>query len=118
MSRISTVEALREAYARKIPLFHVEYLPYLDFFDAHPERRPRGYGYGRLDDIYTTREEAERRFNALARSGLVETIDLYHTTYPRDGGRARRLLDEWKDPPRDTSERDRGRRRRARGYRR
>lgn len=99
--RLETVEDLRRLRAEKVPLFHVEYLPYLDFFEQYPERRPRGYGYGRLDDIYTTLPEAKRRFATLRRSGKVEELKLYQTVYDSHGGRGRRLLDEWDDRPAD-----------------
>lgn len=99
MSRLQTVEELRERYAEKTPLFHVEYLPYLDFFDRYPGRRPPGYGYGSLDDIYTSRVEAEKRFAELRGSGLIEKMELWETLYPKTGGRARRLLNEWNDEP-------------------
>jgi hypothetical protein len=89
--RINTVEELRAAYASKTALYHVEYLPFLEFY---AERRPCGYGYGRLDDIYTTHAEAVSRVVVLRAEGLIETLELWRTSYPSTGGRARALLDE------------------------
>lgn len=97
--KLKTIDDLRELRAKKSPLFSVEYLPYLDFFEQYPERRPRGYGYGRLDDIYTTLPEAKRRFGELRGSGLIEELKLYQTVYDSHGGRGQRLIDEWNDGP-------------------
>lgn len=88
--KIKTVDELRRRRAEKLPMFHVEYLPYAGSSLA------RGHT-GHEDDIYTTREEAKARFDEVIRSTNAEEVTLSETIYPRTGGSARRQLDEWYD---------------------
>lgn len=98
--KLKTVEELRNLRAQKSPLFSVEYLPYLDFFEKYPEHPDRNRSFGRLDDIYTTLPEATGRFAELLESGLVEELKMYQTVYGAHGGRSQRLIEEWDDPRR------------------
>ena len=95
--QVETVDELRMLRAKKAPLYSVVYLPFTGFFEKHPERIPRGYGYGRLDDIFTSRAEAEQRFSELKASGMIEDLQLFQTVYDFRG-RAERLLREWRTP--------------------
>jgi hypothetical protein len=92
-----TYDEYLERKADRLPLFMVRFLPYLDYYDEPPRERPRGYGYGSLEELYPTRDEAERRFESLRRSQLVENIELIEAVYPRTGGSGQRLIDEWND---------------------
>lgn len=92
---LTTVEELRESRATKTPLYAVVWLAYSD----SPNNRPkRGYGYGRDEDIFTTRNEAQARFTELAtEAALVEECTFSELRYGANGGWTWWPLDEWKD---------------------
>lgn len=91
----------------KLPLFMVRFLPYADAPVSLTGPR-KGYGYGSVEEIFTTLAKAESRVSKLKRSGWVENLELIEAIYPKTGGSAQRLLDEWNDGVREhgSGERD------------
>lgn len=87
--------------------YMLRFLPYLDGFEPIgyvPRWVPRGYGYGRWEEFFATRGEAEVRMRFLTASGAIEDIAL-HEELP-GGGIMTRILEEWVDktPPSEDSE--------------
>lgn len=93
MSEVKTLEEFRERKQSRLPIFLVQFLPYTEFFDKYKKYEKYRYKHGSLEDVYTTREEAERRFRSLCRCGLVEKAELREVV-PEAGMPVRR---EWKD---------------------
>lgn len=102
--KIKTVDELRAAFVAKTPLFAVVYLCYLDT-DLCRSRIPiRGNRWGRDEDIYTTLDEAEARYNEIAVPSNVEDAALRKNIYPPDGSRPWITIKTFNDPDGRSSE--------------
>lgn len=93
-NEIDTDQA-RERVADGKSVFMVRYL---DYSDAPFHVRKRGYGYGRDERIYRTRDDAKEVFDGLVESGWIEDIEMFEIRASRHGGTHQAPVDEWKDP--------------------
>jgi len=57
---------------------------------------PRGYGYGRWEEYFSTEDEARTRMMYLIGSGAIEDIKLFREAGP-NAGISVVLLDEWRE---------------------